>query len=119
VGFAIFGANSNLVAANVRRIAAVRKIVPAIAGATFVLTFGIGFKPVTAQAAKVDCSKVMSEMNAGKKAADVAHDFKISTSSVYRCRRKERAAAKSLATTAVAGSPMASPSPAHGASSGH
>jgi hypothetical protein len=92
----------------------VRKIVPGIAGVAFVLTLGIGLKPVIAQAAKVDCSKVMSELNSGKKAADVADDLKISTSSVYRCRRRARKAAK---TTAAAASPMAAPSPAMAAPS--
>lgn len=93
----------------------VRKIVPGIAGAAFVVTLGIGLKPVIAQAAKVDCDKVMSELNSGKKAADVADDLKISTSSVYRCRRKAR---KAASTSAVA-SPMTAPSPAHGTTATH
>lgn len=96
-----------------------KRIVPGIAGVAFMVTLGIGFKPVIAQAAKVDCAKVMSELNAGKKAADVADDLKISTSSVYRCRRKARSAAKSSATTAAEASPMAAPSPIHGAPSTH
>jgi hypothetical protein len=92
----------------------VRKIVPGIAGVAFVVTLGIGLKPATVQAAKVDCAKVMSELNSGKKVADVADDLGYSTSSVYRCRRKaKRAAAKSGATAAAESSPMASPSPAH------
>ncbi|MBV8454804.1 MAG: hypothetical protein JOZ29_21410 [Deltaproteobacteria bacterium] len=90
-----------------------RKIVPGIAGVAFVVTLGIGLKPVIAQAAKVDCSKVMSELNSGKKAADVAQDLKISTSSVYRCRRKAQSAAKSGMTAAAKSSPMALPSSAH------
>ena len=90
-----------------------RKIIPGIAGVAFVVTLGIGLKPVIAQAAKVDCSKVMSELNSGKKASDVAQDLKISTSSVYRCRRKAQSAAKSASTTAAKSSPMASPSSAH------
>jgi hypothetical protein len=93
----------------------VRKIVPGFAGVALIITLGIGLKPVVALAAKVDCSKVMSELNSGKKAADVAEDLKISTSSVYRCRRKARSA-KSAATSAAQSSPMApmaSPSPAH------
>jgi hypothetical protein len=91
----------------------VRKIVPGIAGVAFAVTLGIGLKPVIAQAAKVDCSKVMSELNSGKKVSDVADDLKISTSSVYRCRRKARSTAKSAPTMAAKSSPMASPSPAH------
>ena len=96
-----------------------RKIVPGIAGVAFVVTLGVGLKPVIAQAAKVDCTKVMSELNSGKKARAVAGDLKISTSSVYRCRSRARAAAKSSSTAAAEASPMASPSPAHGSPSSH
>ena len=90
-----------------------RKIVPGIAGVALIVTLGIGLKPVIARAAKVDCSKVMSELNSGKKASDVAEDLKISTSSVYRCRRKARPAAKSSPMAAAKSSPMAMPSPSH------
>ncbi len=95
-----------------------RKIVPGIVGAALVVTLGIGFKPIIAQAAKVDCAKVMSELDSGKKPREVATDLKISTSSVYRCRRKARAAAKSSTAAAAQSSPMASPpmalpSPSH------
>jgi hypothetical protein len=94
----------------------VRKIIPVVAGAAFALTLGIGFKPLVAQATKVDCAKVMSELDSGKKAEDVADDLKISTSSVYRCRRRARRAA---AKATAAASPMAAPSPAHSATSRH
>ena len=97
----------------------VRKIVPAIPGLAFAVTLGIGLRPVIARAAKVDCSKVMSELNSGKKAADVAQDLKISTSSVYRCRRKAHPTAQSAASTAAQTSPMMAPSPAHGAPTSH
>lgn len=96
-----------------------RKVLPGIASVAFVVTLGIGLTPVIARAAKVDCSKVMSELNSGKKASDVAQDLKISTSSVYRCRRKAHPAAKSASTAAAAASPMMAPSPAPGASSSH
>jgi FixJ family two-component response regulator len=43
---------------------------------------------------KIDCGQVMSELNGGKKAKEVATDMKISTSSVYRCKKKEVAEAK-------------------------
>jgi hypothetical protein len=100
-----------------KEVAAVRKIVPAVAGVAIALTLGIGLKPVVAQAAKVDCAKVMSELNTGKKVADVADDLGISTSSVYRCRRKAgKAAAK---TAAAAASPMAAPSPAQAGPPSH
>jgi hypothetical protein len=93
-----------------------RKIVPGVAAVALLVTLGIGLKPVIAVAAKVDCSKVMSELDGGKKPADVATDLKISTSSVYRCRKKAR---KAATTSAAAASPMAAPSPAHGAHSTH
>jgi hypothetical protein len=105
-----------------------RKIVAGTAGAAVVLTLGIGLRPIVAQAAKVDCSKVMSELNNGKKPADVADDLGISTSSVYRCRRRSRKTAKTTAAAgspiassspAAPGSPMASPSPAQGGPSSH
>jgi hypothetical protein len=112
---AMFSGCLNLIAMN-GGAAVVRKIVPAIAGVAFAVTLGIGLRPVVAQAAKVDCAKVMSELNSGKKIADVASDLKISTSSVYRCRRK---AQKATTTSAAAASPMAAPSPAHGAPSTH
>ena len=96
----------------------VRKIVPGMAGLAFAVTLGIGLGPVVAHAAKVDCDKVMSELNGGKKVADVAQDLKISTSSVYRCRRKAHAGATSAATAAQA-SPMMAPSPTHRAKSTH
>ena len=95
----------------------VRKIVPGMAGLAFAVTLGIGLRPMVAEAAKVDCTKVMSELGSGKKVADVAQDLKISTSSVYRCRRKAQAEMKSGA--AAVASPMMAPSPAHGATSSH
>ena len=61
---------------------------------------------------KIDCGQVMSELNSGKKAKDVAGDMSISTSSVYRCKKKEMAEAKK--TTGMTGSstPAAMASPA-------
>lgn len=92
-----------------------RKIVPGIASLAFAIILGTGLRPLIAQAAKVDCSKVMSELSSGKKVSDVAEDLKISTSSVYRCRRKAHAGAKSSPTAAAEASPMAAPTPPHGA----
>jgi hypothetical protein len=94
------------------------KIVPGIAGVTLIVTLGIGLRPIVVQAAKVDCAKVMTELNSGKKVADVADDLGVSTSSVYRCRRRARKASAS-ATTAAGASPMASPSAAPGGTSSH
>jgi hypothetical protein len=50
--------------------------------------------PVVYAADKVDCDAVMQELGQGKKAKEVASDLKISTSSVYRCKRHAKAAAK-------------------------
>ena len=75
-----------------------------IASLALALTFGLSVAPHSAYANKVDCGKVMSEVTAGKKAKDIAADLKISTSSVYRCKKK---AGK---TTSMA-SPMPSPTP--------
>lgn len=58
-----------------------------------------------AYANKVDCGKVMSEVTAGKKAKDIASDLKISTSSVYRCKKKAKSAAKPGTTPGPAASP--------------
>jgi hypothetical protein len=96
-----------------------RKIVPGMAGLALAVTLGIGMRPVVAQAAKVDCTKVMSELDSGKKVADVAQDLKISTSSVYRCRRKAHGTMKSGSGTAAVASPMMAPSPTHGTTSSH
>jgi hypothetical protein len=51
---------------------------------------------------KIDCGQVMSELNGGKKAKDVAGDMKISTSSVYRCKKKEVAETSKKGTTSAA-----------------
>jgi hypothetical protein len=45
-------------------------------------------------AAKVDCDAVMNEVNSGKHAKEIATDLSISASSVYRCKRHAKAAAK-------------------------
>ncbi len=76
----------------------------AVASLLVAVTVGLAMGTPAALAArwhKVDCTKVMSELNAGKKPKDVAKDLKISRSSVYRCRRKERKAAKKAAKTAA------------------
>jgi len=111
----MFSLDLQPLATNSRSIQAVRKIVPGFVGIAFIITSGIGFKPAIAQAAKVDCVQVMSELNSGKKPKAVAQDLKISTSSVYRCRRNAQAAAKSMSakTATSAASSMAAPSPGH------
>jgi FixJ family two-component response regulator len=57
------------------------------------VTFATSARPAYA-ATKVDCDAVMNEINSGKKAKEVATDLSISTSSVYRCKRHAKAAAK-------------------------
>jgi hypothetical protein len=76
------------------------------------LQFGLS----TAYAAshkKVDCAAVMTELQGGKKVAEVAKDMKISKSSVYTCRKKAKAAAMAspgaMASPAEMASPAASP----------
>lgn len=75
------------------------------------LIFAGAYAPAFA-ATKVDCDAVMSALNSGKKAKEVAKDMSISTSSVYRCKKhaKEAAKAESKAITAAnKGKPVASP----------
>lgn len=64
---------------------------------------------------KVDCSKVMDEINSGKSVKDVAKDLHISKSSVRRCQKKAKAAggmaAPAAAPSAAAPAPAA-PAPA-------
>lgn len=69
-----------------------------------VLGFEIGLPNANAAAKRVDCSKVMTELNSGKKAKTVAADLKISTSSVYRCKKRElasKSSAKKSTSTAT------------------
>jgi len=70
------------------------------------LQFGLP-KAYAASRKKVDCAEVMTELQGGKKVAEVAKDMKISKSSVYSCRKKAKAG--TMASPAEMGSPMASP----------
>ena len=72
-----------------------KKIALAAASAMLLTTvaFTTSARPAYA-AAKVDCDAVMNEINSGKKAKEVATDLSISTSSVYRCKRHAKEAAK-------------------------
>jgi len=71
-----------------------RKFALAAASAMLVTTvaFAAGARP--AYAAKVDCDAVMNEVGSGKHAKEIAKDLSISTSSVYRCKRHAKEAAK-------------------------
>jgi FixJ family two-component response regulator len=57
------------------------------------VAFATNARPAYAST-KVDCDAVMNEINSGKKAKEVATDLSISTSSVYRCKRHAKEAAK-------------------------
>ena len=72
-----------------------RKLAIAAASAMLMTTvaFATNARPAFAST-KVDCDAVMNEINSGKKAKEVATDLSISTSSVYRCKRHAKAAAK-------------------------
>jgi FixJ family two-component response regulator len=72
-----------------------KKFALAAASAMLVTTvaFASNARPAYA-ATKVDCDAVMNEVNSGKKAKEIATDLSISTSSVYRCKRHAKAAAK-------------------------
>jgi hypothetical protein len=106
-----------------------KKFALAAASAMLVTTvaFAVNSRPAYA-AAKVDCDAVMQEVNAGKHAKDIATDLNISTSSVYRCKRHAKEAAKAatksspyakkgLEPPAAPSSAMAAPSSAMAAPS--
>ena len=86
-----------------------KKIAWGTAGLLLVASMALELSVTRAYAAKVDCDKVMAEVNVGKKGTEVAKDLGISSSSVYRCKKKARA-------KAAAGSATPSSSPAVGAS---
>ena len=108
----------------------IKKFALAAASAMLVTTVAFAAQPAYA-ATKVDCDAVMNELNSGKKAKEVATDLSISTSSVYRCKRHAKAAAKAstkssmqaksgkeapMAPMAAPSSAMAAPAPAAAAS---
>ncbi len=105
-----------------------KKLALAAASAMLVTTvaFATNARPAYA-ASKVDCDAVMNEVNSGKHAKEIATDLNISTSSVYRCKRHAKAAAKAankssmqaksgkeapMAPMAAPSSAMAAPAPA-------
>lgn len=72
-----------------------RKISLLMIALSLVIAVGFELGATNAYAWKrVDCNKVMAELHTGKKVKVVAKDLGISTSSVYRCRRKAKAAEK-------------------------
>jgi FixJ family two-component response regulator len=99
----------------------IKKIAVAAASAMLVATMIFAAGAHTAYAAtKVDCDAVMSELNSGKHAKEVAKDLSISTSSVYRCKKHAKEAAKAGTKSTVHAqmgkdapvAPMASPAAA-------
>jgi uncharacterized protein (DUF433 family) len=71
----------------------IKKFALAAASAMLVTTVAFAARPAFAST-KVDCDAVMSEVTAGKHAKDIAKDLNISTSSVYRCKKHAKEAAK-------------------------
>ena len=99
----------------------IRRIAVAAASAMLVATIVFAASAHPGYAAdKVDCDAVMNELHSGKHAKDVAKDLSISTSSVYRCERKAKAAVKAATKTSLQAQsgkkvgvhPMASPAAA-------
>jgi hypothetical protein len=77
----------------------------ALAAASAMLVTTIAFAtcaPPAYAANKVDCDEVMNEVNKGKPSKDIARDLNISTSSVYRCKRHAKEAAKAGTKSSMA-----------------
>src|SRR5258708_25619035 len=95
----------------------IKKFALAAASAMLLTTVAVAARPAFAST-KVDCGAVMNEVNSGKKAKEIATDLSISTSSVYRCKRHAKEAAKAVTKTSMqakAGkdpAAMSAPSPA-------
>jgi hypothetical protein len=87
----------------------IKRIALGTLGLFFIAAVGLELSAATAYANKVDCGKVMAEINAGKKGTEVAKDLSISPTSVYKCKKKAKAAA---AKASPAASPAAAASPA-------
>ncbi|HEY9157784.1 hypothetical protein [Candidatus Binatus sp.] len=79
----------------------IRKFALVAASAMLVTTVAFATNARPAFASKVDCDAVMNEVNSGKHNKDIAADLKISTSSVYRCKRKAKLAAKAATKSSV------------------
>jgi hypothetical protein len=97
----------------------IKRIALGVTGLFFVGVLGLELSAATAYANKVDCGKVMAEVSAGKKTKEIAKDLSISTSSVYRCKKKAsggtstaKAGSKASPAASSAASPAAVTSPA-------
>ena len=93
-----------------------KKFALVAATAMLVTTVAFAARPAFA-AAKVDCDAVMNELNSGKKAKEVATDLSISTSSVYRCKRHAKEAAKAATKSSMQAQSGKEPPAAPGAMS--
>lgn len=75
-----------------------------------VMTFALAVPNAHAAAGKkVDCAKVMEELNAGKKQKEVAKDLDTTVYQVRKCKKAAAGAAKEAPAPAA---PAASPAPA-------
>ena len=93
----------------------IRKLAFGIAALSLAVGVGVGFSPVKAWATagqKVNCDKVMEEVHAGKKTKDIDKDLSISSSSVYKCKKKAGGSASKSAATKAASAGTASPAAA-------
>jgi len=91
-----------------------RKLALGISGLSLAFAVGVGFNPSNAWAKagqKVDCDKVLEEVHAGKKTKDIDKDLNISSSSVYKCKKKAAGSASKNAPTKAASNSTA-PAPA-------
>jgi hypothetical protein len=91
-----------------------RRIKVAVGGFAVAVMLGAMLPASGALAArhKVDCAKVMDEVNSGKKVKEVAADLHISRSSVRRCVKKSKAEGGAMASPAAESSPAAPAAPA-------
>jgi hypothetical protein len=87
------------------------KITVAVGGFAVAVMLGAMLPASNALAArhKVDCSKVMDDINGGKSVKETAKDLHISTSSVRRCVKKSKAAGGAMASPGAMESPAAAP----------
>jgi hypothetical protein len=93
----------------------IRKLALGIAGLSLTVAVGVGFSPAKAWATsgqKVNCDKVMAEVHAGKKTKEIEKDLSISSSSVYKCKKKAGASASKNTPASTASSSTASPAAA-------
>jgi hypothetical protein len=87
-----------------------KKVAVAMASTALVAFLGLEFAaPAFAAAKKPDCEKVMEELNAGKKIAEVAKDLGTTRYQVRKCKAAAKAKAAAEATPAPAAPPAAPP----------